>query len=1183
MTSIRHASIIAIVLAVAAVGSIPAVGLAAQADEGSFFRAAELGPNVAMSGTQFYIPNVFGPTGMNGWILGETLVVREVESGSPADGIVLPNDIIHAVNGKPLGAEPLKTLGRQVDVSEQTGKMSLLVKRGTGEKTLTIPIRKLGPLGKDWPYESAKSRAIHVDACEYLARNQNVNGLFDGRIYVGFALNGLTWLAADDPKYMENARRLAYGYRRAFDPEKTNTVNWEWGYMGVFLAEYFLQTGDRCVLPLAQAVGQTIARSQLPCGTWGHGPFPGRGYVQGGALNNCGLVCWMALVLLDEAGVPVNQPALNRSTKFFERFAFRGGVPYGDHRPEFGGGNGKNALPGIVANILGDQAASEYYARLVTGSFRGRNGGHTGGFMGFIWGNVQGAQDPHYSDYRRMLDYWGWLLNVSRRWDGGFLVPESIIGKIYTYRGPMLATGGLAQLYAMPNRALRIHGGLRSVFAKQDLPAELAKGVLLYRDRKFDELRKSVKPTSSLARQLLAAADRKEKDITLTLDKIETAMNGGNLALASQMANDLSRLTYNGRDIHRLGALRWQIRIHKDAGTLANARELYERNKWLTYTDAEARQVFEKLAADPKAGIYQQLARQELATPDDASLWTYYCELIYTKSLPIWRIDSKAKAAMLRASSIRSGNWPKISALNLLQDVGVLAEQLKDWTPLVAPWTGDYPGPKPTWRYTSAAAGQGPPANWAGVDFDDSSWEKGRGPLGGDGGIQPRGGTPYIRIAFDCDRVDFKKVLLGLRTRGKAALYLNGSPVLWSDATQGPRMRMKALVMIDLTPNAMKLLRKGRNVLAIRALGGRADFGMYASPDEPVLGYKPRPKDWTPGPQIAPPDLSTKTPGRPILKTVLPPCTTGLTFDPPGKPNKDLDELRRDFVGIKDQPALGTMSLARRAQYLGHFDSRIRRDAAYSLMGEGAKAMPYILKALESKDVRVIRGGCDAIGGKFGMNGLGRGNKRSVMTPDIAGQAVPKLLPLLKHPDMYVREGALMALSNCGKAAARHLDEIVACANDDDWWVRAGVAYVLRYVQEPQTGRNAAETIKNFLAEKSVFGRNRFRNALTAMAKRGDASDAIVKALIEDSRSEDGFNAGMAVGALGEIGPNAKAALPIFQEKLAKAKANLAKATDSGKKKQLEKQVRKWQGVISRTNPAAAKPAKAKTPRKKRK
>ncbi|MCP5117183.1 MAG: hypothetical protein GY953_40680, partial [bacterium] len=94
--------------------SLSAAGPAAKDD---FFRKRELSSDVALSGRQFYIPTVFGPTGMNGWMLDETLVVREVENGSPADGIMAPNDIISHVNGKPLGAEPLKTFGRQIEVS----------------------------------------------------------------------------------------------------------------------------------------------------------------------------------------------------------------------------------------------------------------------------------------------------------------------------------------------------------------------------------------------------------------------------------------------------------------------------------------------------------------------------------------------------------------------------------------------------------------------------------------------------------------------------------------------------------------------------------------------------------------------------------------------------------------------------------------------------------------------------------------------------------------------------------------------------------------------------------------------------------------------------------------------------------------------------------------------------------
>jgi HEAT repeat protein len=272
--------------------------------------------------------------------------------------------------------------------------------------------------------------------------------------------------------------------------------------------------------------------------------------------------------------------------------------------------------------------------------------------------------------------------------------------------------------------------------------------------------------------------------------------------------------------------------------------------------------------------------------------------------------------------------------------------------------------------------------------------------------------------------------------------------------------------------------------------------------------------------------------------------------------------MMEEVFGHADTPPTKDVPIAERAKYFGHFDSRIRRMAAYSLMREGQAAMPHIIKALQSDDVRVIRAGCDAIAGSFGMNGLGKGNYRKQMTPDVAGGAVPYLLPLLKHEDMYVREGVLMALSNCGAAAAKHLDKIVALADDDDWWVRAGVAYVLRYVVDPATGEHAGSTIANFLAEQSTFGKNRFRNALTEMARRDHATEAIVKALIIEAKEEDG---GAAVTALSEIGPNAKAALPIFEERRASAQARADNAKNDDEKKRCQKYADNWERIIERT------------------
>ncbi|MCG8511785.1 MAG: HEAT repeat domain-containing protein, partial [Rhodospirillales bacterium] len=358
-------------------------------------------------------------------------------------------------------------------------------------------------------------------------------------------------------------------------------------------------------------------------------------------------------------------------------------------------------------------------------------------------------------------------------------------------------------------------------------------------------------------------------------------------------------------------------------------------------------------------------------------------------------------------------------------------------------------------------------------------------------------------------------------------VFLNGEPIVWCDATQGPRMAMRALLKVELKPEAIDYLRKGQNVIAIKPLGGYADFGMYASREEPKLGYKPRPRDWSMKPQLLDVDLSETTPSRPKIKTVLPPCTTGLTFDPPGKTNDAIRDMHRAFLGIDSYEPDPNMTIEKRAQYFGHFDSRIRRAAAYSLMKEGKAAMPHIIDALKSDDIRVVRAGCDAIAGSFSMNGLGKGNFRKIMTPDIAGEAVPHLIPLLKHEDVYVREGALMALSNCGKAAAQHMDAITAAADDEDWWVRAGVSYVLRWVEEPETAQNIEVTVQNYLKETSIFGRNRLRMALTDMAKRGHGTQQIVEGLMLAAESRNAFHSSNALNALSQIGPYAMPALPL--------------------------------------------------------
>jgi hypothetical protein len=217
------------------------------------------------------------------------------------------------------------------------------------------------------------------------------------------------------------------------------------------------------------------------------------------------------------------------------------------------------------------------------------------------------------------------------------------------------------------------------------------------------------------------------------------------------------------------------------------------------------------------------------------------------------------------------------------------------------------------------------------------------------------------------------------------------------------------------------------------------------------------------------------------------------------------------------------------------------------------------------------------------MNGLGRDSSKGAMTSDVAGEAVPHLLPLVKHEDMYVRAGALMALSKCGKAAARHLAQIVIAADDEDWWVRAGVAYVLGSVDEAATGDFVESTVRNFLKEPSIYGKNRFREALTEMARRGHGTDRIIEGLVRDSKSPNAFDQSSALSALSRIGPNAKAALPVLEAKLEELRQAWQAEENPGRKKVLGGRVANWERVIrsrGEPEPPKKKPGQRKGNRK---
>jgi len=289
-------------------------------------------------------------------------------------------------------------------------------------------------------------------------------------------------------------------------------------------------------------------------------------------------------------------------------------------------------------------------------------------------------------------------------------------------------------------------------------------------------------------------------------------------------------------------------------------------------------------------------------------------------------------------------------------------------------------------------------------------------------------------------------------------------------------------------------------------------------------------------------------------------------MDPPSKPNEDIYDIIERLAGDE-------MTLAQRAEYFTHYSPVVRREASKSLMREGKKAMPFITKALQSKDKRVIRAGTDALSGPFGVGGVGRGRKelQAVMTPDIAGAAAPLLAKLLDHKDLYVRDGALLALSNCGKAAVPYLEKIVKMTRTaEHWWVRSSASKVIKRVGAPQSDTYAETMTRTFVAEPYVYPKRRLQEMVIELVKTGGKSGQVLQ-IVADAlpRQKRDYFRYLLLEGLYKLGSDAAPALPAVEKLLTQEQQALAKAP-RGERAAIEKEIAYIVKVRDRIKPKAA-------------
>ncbi len=432
-----------------------------------------------------------GPTGMRGWVYhvnqgqrradtseSRQIQVTAVDNGSPAHGVLAPNDVILGADGTgaapaPFSADARKSLALAIADAEARSPATLRLLRWRSGTTSTVEItlRTMGAYSDTAPYDCPKSEQILTEGAQWVFNNES-----SGR----YSFGGLSLLASGNPDYLARVRnearaRVPNAATRAQmmsdERDATSMVTWERGHTLIFLAEYYLATGDEAVLPGVEAYAVNFAKNSSLFGTVGHifaDKFPDgspNGPMGGvyGPVNSSGMPCFLGLLLARECGIdhPSIEPAIERSSRFFASYAGRGAIPYGEHEPSPSHeGNGRSGLAALCFTLEEHRAdEGRFFAKMATAAPSEREHGHTGAFFHYLWapiGAAVGGEAAAAEHFRGI----SWHLDLARRWNGAFAY-DNLNGEGpdsgSQYHNFRMSTAALL-VYALPLRELHITG-----------------------------------------------------------------------------------------------------------------------------------------------------------------------------------------------------------------------------------------------------------------------------------------------------------------------------------------------------------------------------------------------------------------------------------------------------------------------------------------------------------------------------------------------------------------------------------------------------------------------------------------------------------------------------------------------------------------------------------------------------
>ena len=425
--------------------------------------ALKADPNASRPYTETYN---LGATGLRGWIYIDsnnagqqgliTAPSRQIlvtVASPPGSAVLAVDDLILGAMAANSGTVPAftsdcrKAFGVAIGEAEKTGAGTLRVRRWRAGITtdVNIPMTIMGNYTATAPYSCPKSALILANARTKFVSQLLADPNFLTNSYGG-AIKGLALLASvapGDANYAAVQTRLQT-YAHALAPANltlTGCDTWHWGYINIFLSEYYLRSvadgvPDASVLSGINKYTVALAKGQSKYGTFGHGGAEQHadGSLHGsiswyGPVNAAGIPANIAIVmgkkvLLATGGAvdPEIDPAIERASNFFAYYVNKGPIPYGEHEP-FADAHASNGKDPMAAVLFGLQASrpveTEYFARMSVAGCTGREYGHTGQGFSYLWGAI-GANMGGPTATAKYMENFRWHTDLVRRTDGSF-------------------------------------------------------------------------------------------------------------------------------------------------------------------------------------------------------------------------------------------------------------------------------------------------------------------------------------------------------------------------------------------------------------------------------------------------------------------------------------------------------------------------------------------------------------------------------------------------------------------------------------------------------------------------------------------------------------------------------------------------------------------------------------------